>query len=103
MSDKGLQARDAFMARLASARASSQAALDAIDEAIALCVDPSEDDDGEEREDLVDAAIEAAGCTSRALEAASDVIEDIDAAAGEPWDDAAPEPEPEPKKKRSRR
>ena len=80
-------ARDATMARLAAARSCAQAAVDAIDEALVLFVDPDEDDDGSERTELIETALEQAGMASRALEAAQAEMKDIDAEECEPWDE----------------
>ena len=80
-------ARDATMARLAAARSCAQATVDAIDEALVLFVDPDEDDDGGERVELIETALEQAGMASRALEAAQTDIKSIDAEECEPWDE----------------
>lgn len=79
--------RDFVMARLAAARTSFQAAIDAIDEALALFVNPDDDDDGGEREELVDTAVEAAGAGTIALQSAETAWGEADesvAALGEP-------------------
>ena len=79
--------RDATMARLAAARASAQAALDAIDETLMLFVNPDEDKSGKKRKSMLDDASVAAGEASRALEAAQanfDELEAEDLKSGEP-------------------
>lgn len=88
--------RDYVMARLAAARAASQSAINAIDEALNLFVNPDEDDDGGERTEMIDEALEAAGAAARALEAAETAMAqlvDEDVEAGEPWDDSGDDDE----------
>jgi len=80
-------ARDQAMARLAASRSCAQAAIEAIDEALALFVNPDEDDDASERTEIIEAAIDAAGMMQRALEAASGHMERVDPEACEPWDE----------------
>lgn len=69
--------RDFVMARLAAARASAQAVLDAIDETLVLFVTPDEDERGKQRKEFLEAALEASGEVSRALEAAQEGIGDM--------------------------
>lgn len=83
-------ARDYVMARLAAGRAAAQSAVNAIDEALNLFVNPDEDDDGGERTEMIDEALEALGVASRATEAAEkgmSELENDDIEAGEPWDE----------------
>lgn len=87
--------RDYVMARLAAARSAAQSTVEAIDEALAMFVDPEEDSRGKERTELVDAAIEAAGCASRALEDAAEILPDVDFEEGEPWEDEEDEDDEE--------
>lgn len=79
-------ARDYVMARLAAARASATSLIDSIDECLNLFIDPDEDEKGKERKELVDAALESAGCASRALESAEEMIRSVDMKEVEPWD-----------------
>lgn len=88
--DEDSVARDFAMARLAAARASAQSTLDAIDEALILFVTPDEDERGKQRRELVDAALEASGEASRALEEAQSGLKEMSSDAmtmGEPDDD----------------
>lgn len=80
--------RDFLMARVGSAQVSLRAALSALDDFMALCVNPDEDKDGDERKDLVDTALEAAGCATRALESVEPVLEsaELEFELGEPWE-----------------
>ena len=78
---------DYVKARLASALASLEASKSAVLEALALFNNPDDDDKGKERKELVDTALEAAGCATRALEAAEEVVEDCDFTEPEPWDE----------------
>jgi hypothetical protein len=82
-------ARDYCMARLAAARVSAQAALDAIDESLMLFVCPGDDKSGKKREGLMEAASEALGEASRGIEAATgeegwEAMDDEDVKAEEP-------------------
>jgi hypothetical protein len=82
--------RDYVMARLAAARTSAQASVDAIDEALALFVNPDEDEDGGERTDLIDTAVEAIGAATISIQEAEvswGEASDEAAALGEPDDD----------------
>ena len=79
--------RDFVMARLAAARAALQLALDGVDEALAMFLDPDEDRAGKERADLISGALECAGTGSRALECADEAMADIDPTEGEPWEE----------------
>lgn len=79
-------ARDYVMARLAAARISAMAAVGAIDEAIELFVEVEEDDDGSERTELVETALENIGCATRALESAEEKMPKVDPEECEPWD-----------------
>lgn len=79
-------ARDHVMARLAAARVFLQSAVESIDDAIALCVDPEEDDDGSERAELLEVAHDSAGSAQRSLELASEWVTKMDPEECEPWD-----------------
>ena len=84
-----LPARDFVMARLAASRAAAQAAVEAIDDTLNLFVDPEEDDDGSEREELIGAALESIGAATRALESAEKAYDELDedtVSSPEPWD-----------------
>jgi predicted ATP-grasp superfamily ATP-dependent carboligase len=87
--------RDFVMARLAAARASAQASIDAIDECISVFVNPEDDKKAKERTELVDAALESMGCATRALESAEEFFDQIDPTEGEPWDEEEPEDDDE--------
>jgi hypothetical protein len=52
-----------------------------------LFVNPDEDRRGGKRKDCVETALEALGIASRAVEAADEVLPDVDFEEGEPWDD----------------
>lgn len=84
--------RDFVMARLAAARNSLQAAIDAIDEAVGLYVNPDDDAKGKERAELVDTAVDAVGVASRCLEAAEEMVDEVDPQECEPWEDEDEEP-----------
>ena len=79
--------RDFVMARLAAARASAEAAIQAIDDAVTLFVNPQDDKKGKERAELVESALEALGCATRAAESAEEVLGQVDPLEIEPWDD----------------
>jgi hypothetical protein len=79
-------ARDYAMARVAAARASAAAVIDACDDFITLCIDPEDDDDASERQELLESALEHAGAAARALESAEVMIDKIDPEECEPWD-----------------
>lgn len=79
--------RDFAMARLAAARASAQAAIDAIDDAVTAFVEPEEDEKGTERTELVDAALECLGRATRALESCAEILPQVDMTECEPWDE----------------
>lgn len=85
--DLEITPRDFVMARLAAARASAQAAIDAIDECIAIFVNPDDDKAGKERAELVDAALESVGAASRALESAESTFDQADMKECEPWEE----------------
>jgi hypothetical protein len=87
--------RDYVMARLAAARMSAQHAIDAIDDIVGLCVDPGEDPKLTERKELLEAALDHAGATARALECAEEAIEQIDPVECEPWDEDGDEADDE--------
>lgn len=65
--------RDFVMARVAACRASLQTAIDELDEAMGHFVDPSEDEDGDERTEALEAATESIGSATRSLEAGMEV------------------------------
>lgn len=81
------EARDFVLARLAVTLVSLQAAKDAVEEAVAHCVLPEEDEDGKEREELLDTASEAIGEATRALEEAQEGLDDKDFDPKEAEDD----------------
>lgn len=87
--EDALAARDDAMARLGGALASLETARECTLTALALFVNPDDDDDGGEREEAIDEAIEAAGAATRGLEAAAEAFKEADVEAGEPWDDEA--------------
>ena len=76
--------RDFYLARLATAAASARNASDTIAEIINYCVDPSDDTKGEERELLLEAALDELGIASRCIEAAREAHDDLDYKQGEP-------------------
>jgi hypothetical protein len=79
--------RDFVMARLAAARLSLQAAMDAVDETLALYVEPEDDEDGKDRKESLSIALECAGAGSRALESAEQHQDRVDLLEIEPWED----------------
>lgn len=79
--------RDFVMARLVAARAQAQSAIDAIDDAVTAFVEPESDEDGKERAELVEAALESLGAATRALESAEEALPAVDNAECEPWDE----------------
>jgi len=79
--------RDFVMARLAAGRAAAQSAINAIDDAMNLFVNPEDDKGGNERIADIEEALEALGVACRAVEAVEESIEDVDMSEGEPWDD----------------
>ncbi len=81
--------RDYVMARLAAGRNAAKAACDAIDEAIALFVNPDDDMKGKERHQLVDDALQSLGAATLATQAAEEVLPDVDMGECEPWEDEA--------------
>lgn len=87
--DEGIEdsGRDFVLARVAVARNALQAGIDSLDEMTALFSNPDDDKNGKERQELLDGAVEQVGFATRALEAAEEIIEDIDFEEGEPWDD----------------
>jgi hypothetical protein len=87
--------RDFVMARLAAGRAAAQAAINAIDDAMNLFVNPDDDKGGKEREADVEEALEALGVACRAIEAAEESLDEVDMTEGEPWDEEVDEDEDE--------
>lgn len=79
--------RDFVMARLAAAAVSARGAADALDEALAIFVNPDEDDKLKERKELLATALEGLGCATRAAESAEEIIDQVDPEEREPWDD----------------
>lgn len=103
---------DQAMARLAAARTLAMSAIESIDEALSHMVDPSDDQKGDARAELVEEALEALGGASRALEQAQIPLEDTDfdpkEEEGDDYedleeDDQPEEPEPEPPEPKDRR
>lgn len=78
--------RDYVLARLAVARVSAMAAIESIDDCTALFVDPEDDEDGAQRKEALEAALEQLGCATRAAEAAEEAFDGADMAEVEPWD-----------------
>lgn len=89
-------ARDFAMARLAAARSCAQSVTSAIDEALILFLDPDEDDDGAERVQMIEDALDLAGSCARALESAHEVMPLVDPEECEPWDEDGEEVDDEP-------
>jgi hypothetical protein len=85
--EEASRARDFVMARLAAARASAQASINMIDDAMHLFVNPVDDKKGDDRKEMLDAALEEMGSASRALEAAEERYEEIDPTEEEPWEE----------------
>jgi hypothetical protein len=85
--------RDFVMARLGAGRAAAQSAINAIDDAMNLFVNPGDDKGGNERIADIEEALEALGVACRALEAVEESIEDVDMSEGEPWDEDVDEDE----------
>ncbi len=83
--------RDFVMARLAAARAAARSAIDAIDDAITLFLEPEDDEDASDRKELVEAALEHVGAATRALESAEEMLPQVDPVECEPWDDEGDE------------
>lgn len=80
-------ARDFVMARLAAARTHAQAAVEALDEALAHWTSPEEDDDGKERAECLEEALTALGCATRSAECAEESAKHADLNELEPWDE----------------
>jgi len=81
------RARDFVMARLGGARASLTAAMEALDDALTMFINPDDDKKGTKRAEAIDAALEAASCASRGIESAQARLDDIDPKAIEPWEE----------------
>ena len=83
--------RDFTLARLAIARGSLQAAIEAIDDCVGAFANPESDKRGKDRRELIGDALECTGTANRALEAAEQEIKDSFEAATwqerEPWED----------------
>jgi hypothetical protein len=77
-------ARDFVMARLGAARACVGAASTEIDNALGCFVSPEDDKKGEERGGAMESAVDLLGEAVRAVEAAQDMLEDVDFSEGEP-------------------
>ncbi len=78
--------RDFVMARLAAARSHAAAAVEAIDDAIMHWTDPSEDDDGTQRKEALEAALDELGSATRSAECAEETAEHADICESEPWE-----------------
>lgn len=76
-------ARDFAMARLAACRSALTAAVNATDEAIAHFCDPSDDHEGEEREELLEFIDEEIGNAATAVQLAQGALEDTNPEEGE--------------------
>lgn len=79
--------RDYVMARLAAARLSARAAIEAIDDTIGMFMVPDDDTKGDRRAEALGEALEQAGCATRALECAEEVLPAADFQEIEPWDE----------------
>ena len=79
--------RDFVMARIAAARALMRAADEALDGFITLCLDPDEDDTGEDRASLLEDALNQIGSATRALESAEQAMPQMDTEEIEPWEE----------------
>ena len=77
-------ARDFFLARLASARASARGALEALDVIFDLCNAPDDDARGKERMKALEAADELLGQAATSVQLAMEAAPDVDMAEGEP-------------------
>lgn len=78
--------RDFVMARVAAGMTSAQAAIDAMHEFIALCVNPEDDKRGKTRRDALELALESLGVAVHALECAEENAPEMDFSEGEPWE-----------------
>lgn len=83
--------RDFVMARIAAGRAAAQSAIEAIDDALNLFVNPDQDRRGKARSELIGEALEALGCACRAVEMAEATLDQADMRECEPWDDGDPD------------
>lgn len=73
------------MARVAAARSFAQAVIDECDTIIGHSID-GDDKKRKKRKLAITDALELAGCTTRALEAAEEMITLVDGEEVEPWD-----------------
>lgn len=90
-------ARDYVLARLAICRGALASASMAIDEAVLMFLEPSDDKRGEGRSGLLEGIDSAIGDAARAIQAAMPAMEDIDPKEGEtdPEDDEEEDDEDE--------
>lgn len=79
--------RDFVLARLAASRNAAQAAIDAIDETVALFMDPSEDPGGDERKKLMDGVLQALQDATAAAECGEAELGEVDMKEVEPWEE----------------
>lgn len=77
-------AREFVMARLAACRGGISQAEGALDEALAMFLAPDEDKRGKKRQGLLEAVDVALGEATRAVQAAQEMLDEIDPAEGEP-------------------
>lgn len=76
--------RDFVMARLAACRAHMSWGSEQLDMALALFVDPAADEQGELRAEILDGIDDTIGEAARAIQAAQELLGDIDPLEGEP-------------------
>lgn len=77
-------ARDFVMARLAACRGAVAIAGDALDQTLALFIEPDEDKKGKARGELLETIDDALGEGARAVQAAQELFDEIDTREGEP-------------------
>jgi len=82
--EEATAARDFVMARLGACRGSMAIAGDALDQTLSLFVDPDDDKKGEARVELLDTVDLALGEAARAVQAAQELLDDVDPKEGEP-------------------
>lgn len=82
--EEATAAREFVLARLAVARAYASALGAGVDTCVVLFVDGGEDPTGAERVQTLDHLVELSGLFARAIEAAQDLIDDVDFTEGEP-------------------
>ena len=80
-------ARDFTMARLAAARASVASAVTAIDDCLAMFVDPDSDRSGKGRAEFLELIDDTLGLAVGSVQLAQQSWEDVDPEEGEPEDE----------------